>query len=139
VLPFNRWLGQGEEVNSSPKAQALGIKETLHEDLRENCAATSYSQCIRLHISKVNNFCTSIARSLIAKRLIEIAKRKQAQILIFLTVQRCKRLMIMFLFRTCLTIKPGVKSDRAWRDVTWRPRNLDWLIVKNTNPSGFLN
>jgi argininosuccinate synthase len=76
VVTFTADLGQGEEVEPArTKAQALGIKEIYIDDLREEFARDFVFPMFRANAIYEGEYLlgTSIARPLIAKRLIEIA------------------------------------------------------------------
>jgi argininosuccinate synthase len=82
VVTFTADLGQGEEVEPArAKAQACGIKEIYIEDLREEFARDFVFPMFRANTIYEGEYLlgTSIARPLIAKRLIEIANQTGAQ------------------------------------------------------------
>ena len=82
VVTFTADLGQGEEVDPArTKAQALGIKEIYIDDLREEFARDFVFPMFRCNTIYEGEYLlgTSIARPLIAKRLIEIANQTGAQ------------------------------------------------------------
>ena len=77
VVTFTADLGQGEELEPArKKAQMLGVKEIFIEDLREEFVANYVFPMFRANAlyEGVYLLGTSIARPLIAKRQIEIAK-----------------------------------------------------------------
>ncbi len=77
VVTFTADIGQGEEVEPArAKAEAMGIKEIYIEDLREEFARDYVFPMFRANAIYEGEYLlgTSIARPLIAKRLIEIAK-----------------------------------------------------------------
>ena len=76
VVTFTADIGQGEEVEPErAKAQAMGIKEIYIEDLREEFVRDYVFPMFRANAIYEGEYLlgTSIARPLIAKRLIEIA------------------------------------------------------------------
>ena len=76
VVTFTADIGQGEEVEPArAKAQAMGIKEIYIEDLREEFARDFVFPMFRANAVYEGEYLlgTSIARPLIAKRLVEIA------------------------------------------------------------------
>jgi argininosuccinate synthase len=82
VVTFTADLGQGEEVEPARnKAQALGIKEIYIDDLREEFARDFVFPMFRANTIYEGEYLlgTSIARPLIAKRLIEIANETGAE------------------------------------------------------------
>ena len=81
VVTFTADIGQGEEVAPArAKAQALGIKEIYIEDLREEFARDFVYPMMRANTLYEGEYRlgTSIARPLIAKRLVEIANETGA-------------------------------------------------------------
>ncbi len=81
VVTFTADLGQGEEVEPArAKAQQLGVKEIYIEDLREEFVRDFVFPMFRANTIYEGEYLlgTSIARPLIAKRLIEIAKETGA-------------------------------------------------------------
>jgi len=81
VVTFTADIGQGEEVEPArAKAQAMGVKEIFIEDLREEYARDFVFPMFRANTIYEGEYLlgTSIARPLIAKRLVEIAKQTGA-------------------------------------------------------------
>ncbi|MDD5266675.1 MAG: argininosuccinate synthase [Methylococcales bacterium] len=81
VVTFTADLGQGEEVEPArAKAKAAGIKDIFIEDLREEFARDYVFPMFRANTVYEGEYLlgTSIARPLIAKRLIEIANETGA-------------------------------------------------------------
>ncbi len=81
VVTFTADIGQGEEVEPArAKAQAAGVKEIYIEDLREEFARDYVFPMFRANTIYEGEYLlgTSIARPLIAKRLIEIANETGA-------------------------------------------------------------
>jgi argininosuccinate synthase len=81
VVTFTADVGQGEEVEPArAKAEAMGIKEIYIEDLREEFARDYVFPMFRANTIYEGEYLlgTSIARPLIAKRLVEIAQETGA-------------------------------------------------------------
>ncbi|WP_201594729.1 argininosuccinate synthase [Psychrobacter fulvigenes] len=81
VITFTADIGQGEEVEPArAKAEAMGIKHIHIEDLREEFARDYVFPMFRANAIYEGEYLlgTSIARPLIAKRLVEIAKEHGA-------------------------------------------------------------
>ena len=81
VVTFTADLGQGEELEPArKKAEMLGIKEIFIEDLREEFTRDFVFPMFRANALYEGQYLlgTSIARPLIAKRQIEIAKKTGA-------------------------------------------------------------
>ena len=77
VVTFTADIGQGEEVEPArSKAKAAGVKEIYIEDLREEFARDFVFPMFRANTIYEGEYLlgTSIARPLIAKRLVEIAE-----------------------------------------------------------------
>jgi argininosuccinate synthase len=77
VVTFTADIGQGEELDSvRPKAQQFGVKEIFIDDLREEFARDFVFPMFRANAIYEGEYLlgTSIARPLIAKRQVEIAK-----------------------------------------------------------------
>lgn len=82
VVTFTADIGQGEELEPArAKAKAMGIKEIYIEDLREEFARDYVFPMFRANAIYEGEYLlgTSIARPLIAKRLVEIAAETGAQ------------------------------------------------------------
>ena len=81
VVTFTADIGQGEEVEPArAKAQALGVEQIFIEDLREEFARDYVFPMFRANALYEGEYLlgTSIARPLIARRLVEIASRTGA-------------------------------------------------------------
>jgi argininosuccinate synthase len=81
VVTFTADIGQGEEVEPArAKAEAMGIREIYIEDLREEFARDYVFPMFRANAIYEGEYLlgTSIARPLIAKRLVEIARETGA-------------------------------------------------------------
>lgn len=82
VVTFTADIGQGEEIAAArAKAQAIGIKEIYIEDLRADFAANYIFPMFRANTIYEGEYLlgTAIARPLIAKRLVEIARDTNCQ------------------------------------------------------------
>ena len=81
VVTFTADIGQGEETRDAKvKAKKLGIKKIYIEDLREDFVKNYVYPMFRANAIYEGEYFlgTSIARPLISKRLIEIAKKEKA-------------------------------------------------------------
>ncbi len=77
VVTFTADIGQGEELDSvRPKAQQFGVKEIFIDDLREEFVRDFVFPMFRANAVYEGEYLlgTSIARPLIAKRLVDIAR-----------------------------------------------------------------
>ena len=82
VITFTADIGQGEETqDAKAKAKKLGIKKIYIEDLREDFVTNYVYPMFRANAIYEGEYFlgTSIARPLISKRLIEIAKKEKAE------------------------------------------------------------
>jgi argininosuccinate synthase len=82
VITFTADIGQGEETQDAKvKAKKLGIKKIYIEDLREDFVTNYVYPMLRANAIYEGEYFlgTSIARPLISKRLIEIAKKEKAE------------------------------------------------------------
>jgi argininosuccinate synthase len=78
VVTFTADIGQGEELDHvRPKAEALGVEEIFIDDLREEFVRDFVFPMFRANAIYEGEYLlgTSIARPLIAKRLVEIARQ----------------------------------------------------------------
>ena len=81
VVTFTADLGQGDELEPArEKAKAAGVKEIFIEDLKEEFVRDFVFPMFRANTIYEGEYLlgTSIARPLIAKRLIELAKKTNA-------------------------------------------------------------
>ena len=81
IVTFTADIGQGEEVEPArAKAEAMGVKEIYIEDLREEFARDYVFPMFRANAVYEGEYLlgTSIARPLIARRLVEIARETGA-------------------------------------------------------------
>jgi argininosuccinate synthase len=79
-VTFTADIGQGEELEPArAKAQAAGVKEIFIDDLREEFVRDFVYPMFRANAIYEGEYLlgTSIARPLIAKRQIEIARRSR--------------------------------------------------------------
>lgn len=82
VITFTADIGQGEEVEPArAKAQQMGVKSIHIEDLREEFARDYVFPMFRANAVYEGEYLlgTSIARPLIARRLVELAKEHGAE------------------------------------------------------------
>ena len=82
VVTFTADIGQGEETKfARTKAKKLGIKKIYIEDLKEDFVSNYVYPMFRANAIYEGEYFlgTSIARPLISKRLIEIAKKEKAE------------------------------------------------------------
>ncbi|TDO98797.1 argininosuccinate synthase [Marinomonas balearica] len=117
VVTFTADLGQGEEVEPArAKAQALGVQEIYIEDLREEFVRDFVFPMFRANTIYEGEYLlgTSIARPLIAKRLIEIANETGADAIAHGATGKGNDQVRFEL--GAYALKPGVKVISPWRE-----------------------
>jgi argininosuccinate synthase len=117
VVTFTADLGQGEEVEPArAKAEALGIKEIYIDDLREEFARDFVFPMFRANAIYEGEYLlgTSIARPLIAKRLIEIANETGADAISHGATGKGNDQVRFEL--GAYALKPGVEVIAPWRE-----------------------
>jgi len=128
VVTFTADLGQGGEVEPArAKAQALGIKEIYIEDLREEFVRDFVYPMFRANTLYEGEYLlgTSIARPLIAKRLIEIANETGADAISHGATGKGNDQVRFEL--GAYALKPGVKVIAPWRE--WDLTSRDTLMA----------
>ncbi|MAL97102.1 argininosuccinate synthase [Hydrocarboniclastica marina] len=129
VVTFTADLGQGEEVEPArAKAEALGVKEIYIEDLREEFVRDFVFPMFRANAIYEGEYLlgTSIARPLIAKRLIDIANKTGADAISHGATGKGNDQVRFEL--GAYALKPGVHVIAPWRewDLNSRQKLLDY-------------
>ncbi|AUM14489.1 argininosuccinate synthase [Ketobacter alkanivorans] len=117
VVTFTADLGQGEEVEPArAKAQAMGIKEIYIEDVREEFVRDYVFPMFRANTIYEGEYLlgTSIARPLIAKRLVEIAEETGADAISHGATGKGNDQVRFELGAYALT--PGIEVIAPWRE-----------------------
>lgn len=117
IVTFTADLGQGEELEPArAKAEAMGIKEIYIEDLREEFARDFVFPMFRANAIYEGEYYlgTSIARPLIAKRLIEIANETGADAISHGATGKGNDQVRFEL--GAYALKPGVQVIAPWRE-----------------------
>ena len=117
VVTFTADIGQGEEVEPArAKAQALGVKEIYIEDLREEFVRDFVYPMFRANTIYEGEYLlgTSIARPLIAKRLVEIAEETGADAISHGATGKGNDQVRFELGAYALT--PGISVIAPWRE-----------------------
>jgi len=128
VVTFTADLGQGEEVEPArTKAKAMGIKEIYIDDLREEFVRDFVYPMFRANTLYEGEYLlgTSIARPLIAKRLIEIANETGADAISHGATGKGNDQVRFEL--GAYALKPGVKVIAPWRE--WELNSRDSLLA----------
>ena len=134
VVTFTADLGQGEEVEPArAKAEALGVKEIYIEDLREEFVAEYVFPMFRANTIYEGEYLlgTSIARPLIAKRLVEIAEETGADAISHGATGKGNDQVRFEL--GAYALNPAVQVITPWRewDLTSRETLLDYCEQHN--------
>ncbi|MDB4453043.1 argininosuccinate synthase [bacterium] len=127
VVTFTADIGQGEEVEPArSKAQALGIKEIYIDDLREEFVRDYVFPMFRANTIYEGEYLlgTSIARPLIAKRMIEIANETGADAISHGATGKGNDQVRFEL--GAYALKPGVQVIAPWRE--WDLNSRDKLM-----------
>ena len=127
VVTFTADIGQGEEVEPArAKAEALGVKEIYIDDLREEYARDFVFPMFRANTIYEGEYLlgTSIARPLIAKRLIEIANETGANTISHGATGKGNDQVRFEL--GAYALKPGIKVIAPWRE--WDLNSRDKLM-----------
>ncbi len=117
VVTFTADIGQGEEVAPArAKAEALGIKEIYIEDLREEFVRDFVFPMFRANTVYEGEYLlgTSIARPLIAKRLVEIANETGADAISHGATGKGNDQIRFEL--GAYALKPGIQVIAPWRE-----------------------
>jgi len=134
VITFTADIGQGEEVEPArAKAEALGVKQIYIDDLREEFVRDFVFPMFRANTIYEGEYLlgTSIARPLIAKRLIEIANEVGADAISHGATGKGNDQVRFEL--GAYALKPGIKVIAPWRewDLTSRETLMDYCEKHN--------
>ncbi len=134
VVTFTADIGQGEEVEPArAKAEALGVKEIYIDDLREEFVRDYVFPMFRANTIYEGEYLlgTSIARPLIAKRLIEIANETGADAISHGATGKGNDQVRFEL--GAYALKPGIEVIAPWRewDLNSREKLMDYCETHN--------
>ena len=134
VVTFTADIGQGEELEPArAKAHALGVKEIYIEDLREEFVRDFVFPMFRANTIYEGEYLlgTSIARPLIAKRLVEIANITGADAISHGATGKGND-QVRFEIGA-YALKPGIKVIAPWRewDLTSREKLMAYCETHN--------
>jgi argininosuccinate synthase len=129
VVTFTADIGQGEEVEPArAKAQVMGIKEIYVEDLTEEFVRDFVYPMLRANTIYEGEYLlgTSIARPLIAKRLVEIARETGADAVAHGATGKGNDQVRFEL--GAYALNPGIKVIAPWRiwDLTSREKLMQY-------------
>ncbi|MCP5190431.1 MAG: argininosuccinate synthase [Pseudomonadales bacterium] len=128
VVTFTADIGQGEEVEPArAKAEALGVREIYIDDLREEFVRDFVFPMFRANTIYEGEYLlgTSIARPLIAKRLIEIANETGADAISHGATGKGNDQVRFEL--GAYALKPGIKVIAPWRE--WDMTSRETLMA----------
>jgi argininosuccinate synthase len=128
VVTFTADVGQGEEVEPArAKAQALGIKQIYIDDLQEEFVRDFVFPMFRANAIYEGEYLlgTSIARPLIAKRLIEIANETGADAIAHGATGKGNDQVRFEL--GAYALKPGIQVIAPWRE--WNLTSRETLMA----------
>ena len=128
VVTFTADIGQGEEVEPARAvAESLGVKEIFIEDLREEFVRDFVFPMFRANAIYEGEYLlgTSIARPLIAKRLVEIANATGADAISHGATGKGNDQVRFELGSYAL--KPGIKIIAPWRE--WNLTSRETLMA----------
>jgi len=128
VVTFTADIGQGEEVEPArAKAKALGIRQIYIEDLREEFVRDFVFPMFRANTVYEGEYLlgTSIARPLIAKRLIEIANETGADAISHGATGKGNDQVRFEL--GAYALKPGIRVIAPWRE--WNLTSRESLMA----------
>lgn len=128
VVTFTADIGQGEEVEPArAKAQKLGVKEIFIEDLREDFVTNYVFPMFRANTLYEGEYLlgTSIARPLIARRLVEIAQETGADAIAHGATGKGNDQVRFEL--GAYALQPGLKVIAPWRE--WDLNSRDKLMA----------
>jgi argininosuccinate synthase len=123
VVTFTADLGQGEELEPARrKAEMLGIGEIYVEDLREEFVRDFVFPMFRMNAVYEGTYLlgTSIARPLIAKRLVEIAAETGADAIAHGATGKGNDQVRFEL--SAYALNPDIKIIAPWRDWAFKSR-----------------
>ena len=123
VVTFTADLGQGDELEPARrKAEMLGIKEIYIEDVREEFISDFVFPMFRANAlyEGVYLLGTSIARPLISKRLVEIARETGADAIAHGATGKGNDQVRFEL--SAYALNPDIKVIAPWRDWTFKSR-----------------
>ncbi len=134
VVTFTADVGQGEELEPArAKAQAMGVKEIYIDDLREEFVRDFVFPMFRANTIYEGEYLlgTSIARPLIAKRLVEIANETGADAISHGATGKGNDQVRFEL--GAYALKPGIKVIAPWRewDLSSRESLMEYARTHN--------
>ena len=140
IVTFTADIGQGIEIEDAKKAKLLGVKDIFIEDLKEEFVKSYVFPMFRANAIYEGYYLlgTSIARPLIAKRQIEIAKKVNANFVAHGATGKGNDQIRFEL--GYYAINPKIKVIAPWREWDLKSRNdLLEYATSNTVPKDKIN
>ncbi|MES1948885.1 argininosuccinate synthase [Salinisphaera sp. C84B14] len=128
VVTFTADIGQGEELDEvRPKAEKLGVREVFIDDLREEFVRDFVYPMFRANAIYEGEYLlgTSIARPLISKRLVEIARETGADAIAHGATGKGNDQVRFEL--SAYALMPGIKVIAPWRE--WELNSREKLLA----------
>ncbi|MDA3921877.1 MAG: argininosuccinate synthase [Salinisphaera sp.] len=128
VVTFTADIGQGEELDAvRPKAEALGVKQVFIDDLREEFVRDFVYPMFRANAIYEGEYLlgTSIARPLISKRLVEIARETGADAIAHGATGKGNDQVRFEL--SAYALMPGIQVIAPWRE--WNLNSREKLLA----------
>jgi len=128
VVTFTADIGQGEELDEvRPKAEALGVREVFIDDLREEFVRDFVYPMFRANAIYEGEYLlgTSIARPLISKRLVEIARETGADAIAHGATGKGNDQVRFEL--SAYALMPGIQVIAPWRE--WDLNSRERLLA----------
>ena len=132
IVTFTADIGQGEEVEPArAKAQSMGVSEIYIEDLREEFARDFIFPMFRANTIYEGEYLlgTSIARPLIAKRLVEIADETGADAIAHVATGKGNDQVRFEL--GAYALRPDIRVIAPWR--IWDLNSRESLLAYASN------
>ena len=134
VITYTADLGQGEEITpAKEKAQAMGVKNIIIEDIQEEFVRDYVFPMFRANPLYEGSYLlgTSIARPLIAKKLIETAQKFGADMIAHGATGKGNDQVRFEL--ACYALNPKIKIIAPWRewDLDSRPKLIEYAKKHN--------
>ena len=129
VITFTADLGQGEELEPArAKAETMGARAIYIEDLREEFVRDFVMPMFRANALYEGQYLlgTSIARPLISKRLVEIARAEEADAIAHGATGKGNDQVRFEL--AAYALEPGIRVIAPWREweLSSRTRLIEW-------------
>lgn len=130
IVTFTADIGQGEELEPArAKAVALGVREMFVEDLTEEFVRDFVFPMFQANAQYEGEYLlgTSIARPLIAKRLVEIAAATGAEAIAHGATGKGNDQVRFEL--SAYALNPDIRIIAPWREAAWQLRSREACVA----------